>query len=61
MKYGKECGNCRFSSLQLNEEYWFECRINPPVGSLKESDRFLSVWPIVHKYDWCGKHEDEAE
>jgi hypothetical protein len=53
--YGKECGNCRFSSLQLDEEYWHDCRINPPTAG----ENNMSIWPTVHKYDWCGKYEVE--
>jgi len=54
--YGQECGNCRFSSSKLDEEYWFDCRINPPrLQGMTD----MSVWPTVHKYDWCGKHEAE--
>tara|TARA_R110000822_G_scaffold72243_2_gene173758 strand:+ start:651 stop:836 length:186 start_codon:yes stop_codon:yes gene_type:complete len=57
--YGKECGNCRFSCLQLNEENWYDCRIKPPRMALTDMSSKEALWPTVHKYDWCGKHEDE--
>ena len=65
------CENCRFSRVKrlhnLSGEYRelsgiYECLFNPPtvIAAQSFADSEMSehtVWPTVHKDDWCGKWE----
>ena len=57
----EKCENCRFSRtyrvppLEREEEWFFECRLNPPVSvALNE----LAVFPKVRSEDWCGQYQE---
>ena len=49
----RECANCRFFQADQADEFYGQCRRNPPVVM----GNTLAQWPRLHSDDWCGRHQ----
>lgn len=56
MTAGQDCGACRFSDIESNEDGpVLECHRFPPQLIGGTTDEVLLAWPQVKGGDWCGE------
>lgn len=65
----KECKNCVFfKNIDITEDgaSYGQCRIrspmygHEPVAGIVETDKLLSIWPLVYTDSWCGEFKENS-